>query len=83
LRELENLLPRLEALVRGEPFDPAQSRERLRVAMTDNGFIVLLPALTQRIRTGAPDITLEIGEKELDRIRADYIKLAETARQTL
>jgi DNA-binding transcriptional LysR family regulator len=83
LRELENLLPRLEALVRGEPFDPAQSRERLRVAMTDNGSIVLLPALTQRIRTGAPDITLQIGEKELDRIRADYIKLAETARQTL
>ena len=27
LRELENLLPRLEALVRGEPFDPAQSRK--------------------------------------------------------
>jgi|HubBroStandDraft_6_1064221.scaffolds.fasta_scaffold2350603_1 hypothetical protein len=51
--------------------------------MTDNGAIVLLPALAQRIRTGAPDITLEIGEKELDRIRADYIKLAETARQTL
>ena len=25
LRELQNLLPRLEALVRGEPFDPAQS----------------------------------------------------------
>jgi hypothetical protein len=61
LRELENLLPRLEALVRGEPFDPAQSRERLRVAMTDNGFIVLLP-----------HITLEIGEKKLGRIRADY-----------
>src|ERR1700757_5345673 len=41
LRELENLLPRLEALVRGEPFDPAHSRERLRVAVTDNGSIVL------------------------------------------
>jgi low affinity Fe/Cu permease len=25
----------------------------------------------------------DLGEKELDRIRADYIKLAETARQTL
>ena len=44
LRELENLLPRLEALVRGESFDPAQSRERLRVAMTDNASMVLLPA---------------------------------------
>jgi DNA-binding transcriptional LysR family regulator len=46
LRELENLLPRLEALVRGESFDPAQSRERLRVTVTVNGSIVLLPALT-------------------------------------
>src|SRR6267378_6366955 len=36
LRELESLMPRLEALVRGEEqFDPARSRDRFRVAMTD------------------------------------------------
>ena len=60
LGELENLLPRLEALVRGEPFNPAQSRERLRVAMTDNASMVILPALVDRIRTAAPQISLEI-----------------------
>ena len=79
LRELENLLPRLEALVRGEPFDPAQSRERLRTAVTDNGSIVLLPALTQRIRTAAPDITLEIvawHDRSFEDVEAGKIDLA-------
>ena len=79
LRELENLLPRLEALVRGEPFDPAQSRERLRVALTDNGSIVLLPALTQRIRTAAPDMTLEIvawHDRSFEDVEAGKIDLA-------
>ena len=79
LRELENLLPRLEALVRGEPFDPAQSRERLRVAVTDNGSIVLLPALTQRIRTAAPDMTLEIvawHDRSFEDVEAGKIDLA-------
>jgi DNA-binding transcriptional LysR family regulator len=79
LRELENLLPRLEALVRGEPFDPAQSREKLRVALTDNGSIALLPALTQRIRTAAPDITLEIvtwHDRSFEDVEAGKIDLA-------
>jgi DNA-binding transcriptional LysR family regulator len=79
LRELENLLPRLEALVRGEPFDPAQSRERLRVALTDNGSIAILPALTQRIRTAAPDITLEIvawHDRSFEDVEAGKIDLA-------
>jgi DNA-binding transcriptional LysR family regulator len=79
LRELENLLPRLEALVRGEPFDPAQSRERLRVALTDNGSIAILPSLTQRIRTAAPDITLEIvawHDRSFEDVEAGKIDLA-------
>ena len=79
LRELESLLPRLEALVRGEPFNPAQSRERLRVALTDNGSIALLPALTQRIRTAAADITLEIiawHDRSFEDVEAGKIDLA-------
>jgi DNA-binding transcriptional LysR family regulator len=77
LRELENLLPRLEALVRGEPFD--QSRERLRMAVTDNGSIVLLPALTQRIRTAEPDTTLEVvawHDRTFEDMEAGKIDLA-------
>jgi DNA-binding transcriptional LysR family regulator len=79
LRELENLLPRLEALVRGEPFDPAQSRERLRVALTDDGSIALLPALTRCIRTAAPDITQEIvawHDRSFEDVEAGKIDLA-------
>src|SRR6266576_3380464 len=40
LRDLQSFMPRLEAMVRGEEFDPARSQERFRVAMTDHGSIV-------------------------------------------
>src|SRR6267154_1583378 len=53
LRELESLMPRLEALVRGEDFDPARNQERFRVAMTDHASLVLMPSLMQRIRFAA------------------------------
>src|SRR2546426_11237525 len=50
LRELESLMPRLEAMVRGEEFDPARSQERFRVAMTDHASMILLPSLVASIR---------------------------------
>src|SRR5438270_4599691 len=53
LRELESLMPRLEAMVRGEEFDPARSQERFRVAMTDHAAMVLMPPLMEHIRTAA------------------------------
>jgi DNA-binding transcriptional LysR family regulator len=61
LRELETVLPRLEAMVRGEEFDPARSEERFRVALTDHAATVLLPSLVQAIRKGAPRIKLEVS----------------------
>ena len=45
LQELESLMPRLEAMVRGETFDPAQSQGRFRVALTDNACAILLPTM--------------------------------------
>jgi DNA-binding transcriptional LysR family regulator len=59
LRELESLMPRLEALVRGEDFDPARNQERFRVAMTDHASLVLMPSLMQRIRFAASGVTVE------------------------
>jgi DNA-binding transcriptional LysR family regulator len=47
--------------------------------VTDNGSIVLLPALTQRIRTAAPDITLEIvawHDRSFEDVEAGKIDLA-------
>src|SRR6201998_506492 len=60
LRELESLMPRLEAMVRGEDFDPARSRERFRVAMTDHASMILLPSLAARVRRAATHVKLEV-----------------------
>jgi DNA-binding transcriptional LysR family regulator len=59
LRELESLMPRLEAMVRGEEFDPARSQERFRVAMTDHAAMVLMPALMERVRTDAANVHID------------------------
>lgn len=61
LRELESLMPRLEAMVRGEQFDPAHSQERFRVALTDHASTVLMPSLMERVRAAAPGIKVEIS----------------------
>src|SRR6266403_755487 len=79
VRDLEGLLPRIAAMVRGEPFDPAQSRERIRVAMTDYASVVLLPTLTDRMRTLAPNLTLEIvgwHERVYEDVEAGKIDIA-------
>ena len=59
LRELESLMPRLEAMVRGEEFDPARSPERFRVAITDHAAMVLMPPLMERIRTAAANVQVD------------------------
>jgi DNA-binding transcriptional LysR family regulator len=61
LRELDSLLPRLEAAMRGAEFDPSQTRERFRVAMTDNSFLILMPKVISRMRRAAPNASLEIS----------------------
>jgi DNA-binding transcriptional LysR family regulator len=61
LRELESIMGRLAAMVQGEEFYPARSQERFRVAMTDHGSTILLPALLERVRKAAPHARLEIS----------------------
>ena len=61
LRELESIMGRLAAMVQGEEFYPARSQERFRVAMTDHGSTILLPALLERVRKAAPHAGLEIS----------------------
>ena len=60
LRDLENLLPRIAAMIRGEAFETKKSREKIRLALTDYASMVLLPALARRMRTHAPNMTLEV-----------------------
>jgi len=61
LRELETLIPRFEAMVRGVEFDPARSQERFRVALTDHASTILLPSLAARIRRAAAHVKLEVS----------------------
>ena len=60
-RELETLMPRLEAMVGGVEFDPARSQERFRMALTDNASTILLPSLVARIRRAATNAIVEVS----------------------
>lgn len=66
LRELESLMPRLEDMVRGEKFDPAQSQEVFRVAMSDHASMIVLPALLASLRKAAPHVKLEVSASRAD-----------------
>jgi DNA-binding transcriptional LysR family regulator len=83
LRELESLMPRLEALVRGEEqFDPARSQDRFRVAVTDHAAMVLMPPLMERIRTAAANVTVEASawnDRVYDDVAAGRIDTALSA----
>ena len=61
LRELESLMPRLEDMVRGERFDPAQSQEVFRVAMSDHASMIVLPSLLASVRKAATHVKLEVS----------------------
>jgi DNA-binding transcriptional LysR family regulator len=81
LRDLENLLPRIAAVIRGEAFETEKSREKIRLALTDYASMVLLPALARRMRTYAPNMTLEVvawHERVYDDIESGRIDVALT-----
>jgi DNA-binding transcriptional LysR family regulator len=59
LQDVQSLIPRLEAMVQGEQFDPSRSRERFRLAMTDHASMIILPALMDQIRAVAPNVRVE------------------------
>src|SRR4051812_39826091 len=82
LRELDSLMPRLEAMVRGEDFEPAQSQERFRIALTDHASAVLIPPLLQRVRAAAPNATLEVSawyDRAYEDVAAGRLDLALSA----
>jgi DNA-binding transcriptional LysR family regulator len=81
LRDLENLLPRIAAMIRGEAFETEKSREKIRLALTDYASMVLLPALARRMRTHAPNMTLEVvgwHDRVYDDIESGRIDVALT-----
>lgn len=44
----------------GQPFEPATSSQRFRVAMSDIGELTFLPPLLKQMRREAPDVELEV-----------------------
>src|ERR1700749_23502 len=78
LREIEPIMRRLQAIVRDEEFTPARSQERFRVAMSDHGSTILLPALLRRLRKEAPRSVLVVsatGPQTYDEVVAGRIDL--------
>jgi DNA-binding transcriptional LysR family regulator len=59
--ELEKLLPGIEAILAGNEFNPAQSTDHFRIAMTDNVAMSLLPRITSRVMRISQNIRLEIS----------------------
>src|ERR1700722_11485283 len=66
LRDLESLIPQLENMVRGEKFNPAQSREVFRMAMSDHASMIVLPSLLASMRRAATHVKLEVSASRAD-----------------
>src|SRR5438309_11441843 len=77
LRELESLMPRLEAMVRGESFEPEGSHERFRVAMTGHAAAMLMPPLLRRVRAAATNA--EVAVSALHRHVSEAVRAARAA----
>jgi DNA-binding transcriptional LysR family regulator len=58
--QLEQALPAVEAVLRGEEFNSAESTDYFRIAMTDNVALTLLPALMKAIVRQAPGVRVEV-----------------------
>ena len=79
LVDLQDLLPRLDAAVRGNRFDPATSRDRFYIATTDYAASVLIPTLLERVATVAPYVRIEVtawNDEVFNDIEAGRIHLA-------
>lgn len=59
--ELQQLLPRIDRLLRGETFDPATAEDRFRLCCPDYLSRLFAPPLAERLAGAAPCATLEIA----------------------
>jgi DNA-binding transcriptional LysR family regulator len=60
LVDLQSLLPRLEAAVRGNRFDPATSTDRFSIATTDYAASILIPTVLERCAIAAPHVRIDV-----------------------
>lgn len=61
MAELEDILPRLDLLVRGGAFAPAKAEETFRISCTDYATVVLGPRISTLMFNEAPNVSLNIA----------------------
>jgi len=79
LVDLQDLLPRLDAAMRGSRFDSATSNQYFYIATTDYAASILIPRLLERVATVAPHVRIDVGpwnDKVFSDIEAGRIHLA-------
>ena len=67
--ELEELLPKIETILRGEEYNPAEATDSFRIAATDHGAFVLVPPIAEALAREAPGIQIEISAWDEDVVR--------------
>jgi DNA-binding transcriptional LysR family regulator len=86
---LEQILPRIDALLRGTAFDPSEETAVFRLSASDYGTGVIVPHLMMLLASQGPKITIEVvpghtrferlDRNEVDLILSDDAELAEWA----
>lgn len=67
---LDEALGQLNGLMRSSSFDATQARRSFRVALSDYGARIILPALVRRLRRDAPGIDLAVVQASRDAMLA-------------
>jgi len=73
LPTLTDTLGQLDALLDPPQFDPARTQRLFRLAMSDYGARILLPALVRRLRNCAPAIDLSVTQASREAMLADVL----------
>jgi DNA-binding transcriptional LysR family regulator len=60
LQEIDQVIPRLEALWSGETFSPRLTTDKVRVVMTDMAAALMLPCITRALPQQAPGLRIEV-----------------------
>jgi len=66
LKELRDVLPRIETAIRGERFEAALSKERFRVATTEAAAALLVPSLFESVFAQAPGVRIDVTTLGID-----------------
>ena len=79
LAQMQDLLPRIHTAIRGERFDPVESKIRFTIATTDFAGTLLIPKVQERVRVLAPQARLDVvawDDRSLQDVESGRIDIA-------